>query len=147
MNATTDNTPVYSSSAKIGSRRWLAGALVGSAGVQRAYLLDMKYQSGVPQRWCLITLVEATPGAYEFQVRWVHSEDAASLEGDVLAAVHAAPPSMSVSLGGVGHPVAIERFERVVSNVMHNLLTPLPAVDFIWQRFATTDGVGAYAPR
>ena len=137
----TADTPFHSHAGGVGSTRW---SLSLQPDVPRAYVLDMSFQPYLPQRWYLMALVHAN-GVYAFKVWSLHSEAACSLDPADYEAVLASAPVLEVACNTTDAAEVVERFERVVSNVMHNRLTPLPGVAFIWNRFATTDGTGAYA--
>ena len=137
----TDDTMFHSHAGGVGSTRW---SMVFPEGVARAYVLDMSFQPYLSQRWFLLALVN-TNGVYTFKVWGLHSEAQCSLDPADYAAVLLSEPVIEKECTTTEEAEAVERFERVVSNVMHNRLTPLPAVAFIWERFATTDGTGAYA--
>lgn len=142
MAKTTGTETFFSKSTQIGSTRWQF-ALPPLA--PRGYLLDMSFQRHLPSRWYSVALVNQG-GAFSFAIH-THGADAdASLEEADLQAILQTAPVFSVPLNTSDEALAIERLERVVSNVMHNLLEPSLPVAMIWARFATTDGTNAYRP-
>jgi len=142
MTNHTGNVTFHSKSNKVGSARWLVEQ---PPVLPRGYLLDLGFMN-LPERWFLIGLVADVSG-FSLRVHGCGSAAEASLDEADIAAALATPAIINVAVNSSDGTVAIERMERAVSNVMHGLLAPLAAVDFIWQRFATTDGTGAYAPK
>jgi len=138
---TTANTTFYSKSTSIGSMRWRFEL---PPEIPRGYLLDMSFQPHLPARWYTVAL-QLVNGLWQFRVNMLGSANEVSLEeSDLQVMVLGVVPIMLVPLDVTDPEVAMERFERVVANLMHNLLEPTTVVAKFWQRFATTNGNNVY---
>ena len=136
----TGNTQFHSRSNSIGSSKW---QFTRPPLVPRAYILNMSFMPHLPHKWYAIGLV-FTGGKYYLRAYGAGSDADCSLDDVDIQAVLAAGPIFNIEMPGVTEAVALERMERGVSNVMHNLLEPTAAVLGLWTKIATTDGHNIY---
>lgn len=132
----------FSKSPSAGSIRWRVE--VPDASYVRGYVLDGSFQHLSP-RWQLLWLGLDDQNRFCINVTPLGDGGEQSLEpADLATALADTPPLMRVTVPVEDEAVAVERFERAVSNVMHNLLTPQRSVLHLWEHFATTQGDNPY---
>jgi hypothetical protein len=137
----TNDTPFFSKSTRIGSSRWLIPTLPGLPLVKKGYVLDLGFMQGLPYRFYVVTLSKDpgpptsgyTISAYSLGAR---SDTSGTLVPAELAQAVQQPPTVTCTLIAATDVEAITRFERVVSNIMHNLIEPTAKVQSFWQRIA-----------
>jgi len=141
MAKLASNTQFFSKSPSKGTTRW---EFSKPPAVVRGYAIDLLTMP-LPNRWYAIALVYQA-SKYSIRVYGAGTDADLSLEDVDLQAVLAGGPIINVEMNTTDVAVATERFERAVSNVMHDLLAPLASVNSLWVKLATTDGGNLYVP-
>lgn len=134
----TGNMPFHSRSNSIGSSRW---QFTKPPVVPRGYILDLGFKQHLPNRWYAVVLVYQG-SEYSLRVYGAGNDADCSLDDVDLQAVISAGPIINEVMNVSDEATALERLERGVAFVMHNLLDPVTEVAFIWRRIATTTGEG-----
>ncbi len=142
---TTKDTPFYSKSNSIGSVRWKVASSFPT--VIEAFLIDGAFQK-LSSRWYLVWLEQHPDGVHRIHAVLAGNAEEFDLSPASIDTAMAASPLLSVSTGTSDVSAAAIRFNRLISNIMHGMLEPSKAVEFIWERLALSEtGSNAYSAR
>ena len=128
----TGNAPFHSRSGSVGATRWKVSP---GGNILSAYVLDMKFQPYLPQRWYLLALSKAG-SLHTVRVHGAGDGEECSLDSADIEWVLAGTPVLTGEVPVQDATEAVRRFDRIVGNVMHNVLSMAEGTQAFWERLA-----------